>query len=82
MKTTSHGPLLPRQAGILASYKQSKIPAPANRGPRQSGAKAGYIFTYKQALGHFNFQLHSLNGIGLLNKGSKCIFLCKIEFVK
>ena len=50
MKTMSRGPKLPRITGLLASYKKSKISAPANRGPRQSGAKAGYIFTHKQAL--------------------------------
>ena len=39
MKTTSGGPLLPLQTGLLALYNQSKISALANRGPRQSGQK-------------------------------------------
>ena len=45
MKTMSRDPLLPRQTGLLASYKMSKISALATRRCRQSRAKAGYIFT-------------------------------------
>ena len=50
VKKISHGPLLPQQTGLLASYKQNKTSAPANRGSRKSGSKACYVFSYKQAL--------------------------------